>query len=167
MVFLGKVLKTRGNKGEVVIDSSPGFEQWTPEVGEGVILQSSRYQITKDVQYYRNIRGNYVLKFKGIDSINDAYRLIGYSLYSPGMEESAGDGGHVDLTEYTVKDMEGNLWGKVTLMDTGGANQLLEVTSENGSLLYVPYTDTIVKTVDPDQQLIVIDPPEGLKDLNE
>lgn len=171
MIFLGKVLKTRGNKGEVVIKPSPGFEQWTPEVGEGVILQSSRYEINKNVQYCKDIRGACVFKFKDVDSINDAYRLIGYSLYSPRMEEptsgTPGDVSAIDVSNYTVKDINGNLWGQVTYMDTDSANELLEVTSPSGDLIYVPYSGGIVKTVDPEQKLIIIDPPEGLKELNE
>lgn len=146
---------------------SPGFEQWTPNVGLGVILQSSRYEIKKNIQYYRDIRGACVFKFYGVDSINDAYRLINYSLFSPNEEESISSSTPGDVSGFTVKDIHGNLWGQVTFMDTGSTNQLLEVTSGSGPVIFVPYSEGIIKSIDPEQRLIVIDPPKGLKELNE
>lgn len=184
MIFIGKILKERGNRGEVVITSpTVGFYALTErENGKKiVILKSEKHEKKFEVEFLREIKGNLILKLKGIDSINEAFKIVGYSVYtfiSP--DYAAGDevktvefdllekeGETADLEGYDVKDVNGNRWGRVIYFDTDSSNHLLEIQDEDAAeVYYVPFTDTIIKKIDKETQLIIIDPPNGLKDLN-
>ena len=162
MIFLGKITKVRGNKGEVVISPSPGFDLYTPQPGEVVLLISKKYQREFSIDYLKDIHGSLTAKFSGIHSIHDALKLVGYSLYSQAEEEETEE----SIIQFTVKDVDGQVWGVVKDLMESGLNQLLEVEDPEGDVIYVPLSDAIIKSTDPQKKLIVIDPPEGLRDLN-
>lgn len=110
-----------------------------------------------------------MLKFEGIDTINDALTRVGYSIYSlENTPPSPAENGPADLENFTVRDTAGDVWGKVTNLETTGLNELLEIRPEDGGPepYYVPFTETIVKEINRDDGVIIIDPPDGLKDLN-
>lgn len=180
MIFIGKILKVRGNKGEVVI-ASPKVEFYTLTGRENgkvfVILKSEKYEKKLEVECLKEINGNPILKLKGIDSINDALKIVGYSIYSnyaEGDEVKTEDPDVLsdayaisNLEDYRVNDVNGNRWGQVIYFDIDSPNPLLEIQDEEGNdVYYVPFTDTIIKKIDKISRLIIIDPPDGLKDLN-
>jgi 16S rRNA processing protein RimM len=178
LIFIGKILKVRGNKGEVVI-TSPAVGVYASNERENgkeiVILKSEKHTKKIELISLKEINGNPVLKLKGIDSINDALRIVGYSVY---IEKSA-EGKESDipgeitgevppLEGYAVKDLHGDQWGDVIYFETGSSNKLLEVQGENeNDVYYVPFTPSIIKKIDKKKHLIIIDPPDGLKSLNQ
>jgi 16S rRNA processing protein RimM len=162
LIFLGKIVKVRGNKGEAVVASSPGFDLYSPGEGETLLVQSTRHQKKVIVEYCKVIHGSQVLKFKDINTINDALKLVGYRVYSQSVEAAQEE----SVLQFTVTDVQGNLWGIVTDLDSSSINLLLEVEDPEGDVIYVPFSDAIVKTINKDKKVIVIDPPEGLRDLN-
>lgn len=175
MIFLGKIVKTRGNKGEVAVAPSPQVERCIPGQGERVLLQSTKYQIERNIEYLKNIQGVWVFKFVDINTINDAYKLVGYSLYSTKTSTSPGNAANtateqaVKRVEFTVIDVSGCVWGKVKQVETYGVNdtnQILEVVGNKGDVIYVPFSEGIVKHIDREKKIITIDPPDGLKELN-
>ena len=175
MIFLGKIVKTRGNKGEVAVTPSPQVEKYIPGQGERVVLQSTKYQIERKIEYLKNIRGVWVFKFVDINTINDAYKLVGYSIYSTKISTSPGNAANAATeqaavgVEFTVIDVSGCVWGKVKHLETYGVyetNQILEVVGDQGDVIYVPFSEGIVKKIDREKKIITIDPPDGLKGLN-
>lgn len=175
MIFLGKIVKTRGNKGEVAVAPSPQVERYSPGQGERVSLQSTKYQIERTIEYLKNIRGVWVFKFVDTNTINDAYKLVGYSIYSTKISASPGDAANAVTeqaavgVEFTVIDVSGCVWGKVKHLETYGVNetnQILEVVGNEGDMIYVPFSEGIVKKIDREKKIITIDPPDGLKGLN-
>lgn len=172
MIFIGKIFKVRGNKGEVVI-TSPRVGVHALTEREIVTLKSEKYEKEYEVDYLREIKGAPVIKLKGIDSINEALKLVGYSVYAETNEKSndpdnpveVSDG--AELTGFLVKDLDGEQWGNVIGFETESFNELLEIQDENeADIYYVPFTETIVKEIDKEKRLITIDPPDGLKSLN-
>lgn len=175
MIFLGKIVKTRGNKGEVAVAPSPQVGRYVPGQGERVVLRSTKYQCEQKIEYLKNIRGVWVFKFVDIDTINDAYKLVGYSIYSTKISTSPGNAPNAVIeqaakgVEFTVKDVSGCVWGKVKHLQTYGVyetNQILEVVGDEGDVIYVPFSEGIVKKIDREKKIITIDPPDGLKGLN-
>lgn len=68
-----------------------------------------------------------------------------------------------DLTGLSVFDTGGTTLGQVKSVQNHGAGDLLEVQLPNSSsTVLVPFTKTIVPTVDLRTRRIVADPPEGL-----
>lgn len=162
LVFFGEVLKVRGNKGEVLVKPSPDFEELPIESGEEVTVKSQKYLLKLSVEYCREIEGSLFLKFQGVDTISDAYRLVGYAIYregEPGREETH------SLLDFSVVDINGHRWGNVTQFSTDSLNPLLEIESD-GETILVPFTDAIIIDIDKKRRIITIDPPDGLMDLN-
>ncbi len=147
--------------------TSPDFRAF--ENGEIVLLKSGKHQKPFKIERLREIKGTPVLKFEGIDTINDALTLVGYSVYSqkdkpapPTVDDTTG------LENFTVIDTGGDVWGKVINLETTGKNELLEIRAEDETreLYYVPFTESIVTEINRDNGIIIIDPPDGLKDVN-
>ncbi len=169
MIFLGKIVKTRGNKGEVAVTPSPRFELYAPEQGEELVLQSQRHTYQYKLDYVKEIRGYPVFKFHTIDSINDALKLVGYSSFGMRTLENNGPLEFGDTVDFIVKDVSGCVWGRVKNAETFGINQVLEIIDDDGASIYVPFADGadgIVKEIDEENRVITIDPPVGLKELN-
>jgi 16S rRNA processing protein RimM len=164
LIFVGKIKKIRGNKGEVVVDPSPNLENYSIEEGDIVILKSAKYQKEKKVDYIKEIKGYPVLKFSDTNTINEAYKLVGYSIYTT--SDSAPASENNSLLNFQVVDMEGQVWGSIKEIDNSGFNPLLEVESPAGEMIYVPFANEIVKQIDEKNHILTINPPEGLKDLN-
>jgi len=163
LIFLGKIVKIRGNKGEVVVSPSLDLFMHSVSDGEVVVLRSAKYEKEKVLDYFKEIRGTPVCKFKDTNTINDAFKLVGYSIYA---KKTAAQDTHTGMVDFMVKDMQGHVWGSVKNIETPGINRLLEVETPGGDMIYVPFTDAIVKEIDEEKKVILIDPPDGLKDLN-
>jgi 16S rRNA processing protein RimM len=136
---------------------------YTLKEGDKLQLKSDKRQKEYQVEGFREIKGAPVVKFKGVDSINDALKLVSLAVHIPGDSPEIAD--NTGIEDFTVKDTAGRVWGKVVDIDTATLNQLLEVHDDE-DVYYVPFTDAIVKTIDKENRQIVIDPPDGLKDLN-
>lgn len=126
-------------------------------------MQSAKYKKEKEIDYFKEIRGTPVFKFKDTNTINDAFKLVGYSIY---INKTDTQDTNTGIVNFIVKDMQGHVWGSVKNVENLGINQLLEVESPGGDMIYVPFADSIVKEIDENKKVILIAPPEGLKDLN-
>ena len=103
-----------------------------------------------------------VAKFNISNTIDDALRLVGYDVYSTQLRDT---GSPLDLDGYSVFDKAGDCWGTVIGLSLSGPLRILEVQSEDGVIM-VPFEDAIVVEVDEKERKILLDPPEGLRDLN-
>ena len=163
MVFFGRILRTRGIKGEVVVSLSPG----TVIPGEGftVELKSDKYLLAKKISHVSQTGSEAIVAFGGVDSINEALKIVGYALYGDvAVVKTRTPAGVIG---FSVFDGRGNCWGKVKSQPQYSLNQLLEVEDEESrEVFYVPWHDSIIKKIDRRSKTITIDPPEGLKDLN-
>ena len=162
MVFFGEVVKVRGNKGEVVVKTPPDVEGLPFESGEEVTLKSRKYLSKMCVEYCREIEGIFLLKLKNIDSISDAYRLVGYSIFKEGEPERKESN---SLLDFSVEDVQGRHWGLVEAFNLESQNPLLEIDSD-GETICIPFSDSIIVKIDKKKRIITIDPPDGLMDLN-
>ena len=68
-----------------------------------------------------------------------------------------------DLIGCEVVDRAGTVFGSVSAIIRGTAQDLLEVKTDAGERL-VPMVEQIVVEMSPEQNKIVVDPPEGLLD---
>jgi 16S rRNA processing protein RimM len=163
LVFFGKILRTRGIKGEVVVSLSPGIV--IPGEGITVELKSSKYLLSKKITGISLAESEAIITFSGVHSINEALKIVGYSLYGdlPAVKEKR----LATVFGFSVFDGQGNCWGKVKAQPQHSLNQLLEIEDEQtGEIFYVPWHDSIVKKIDRRAKTIFIDPPRGLRELN-
>ncbi len=163
MVFFGKISKIRGNKGEVILEPAPTCPDPKLKKNSVVVLKSEKYQIEKEIEDIREIKHTFVLKIKGIDSIGEAFKIVGYSLFLKSVNflpEQKPDWNH-----FAVRDIRDVFWGNVRGIRKNGLSQVIEC-EHAGEIIYIPVCDEIIREVSIERRLIIIDPPQGLRKLN-
>lgn len=147
----------------MVVSLSPGIV--IPGEGIAVELKSDKYLLSKKITCISQTGTEAIVAFSGVDSIGDALKIVGYSLY--GDLVAAKSRQPASLVGFSVFDAAGNRWGHVKAQPQYSLNRLLEVEDgQSGEIFYVPWHDSIVKKIDRRRKTITIDPPAGLKDLN-
>jgi 16S rRNA processing protein RimM len=110
-----------------------------------------------------------IFKFQGVDTISDAEKLAGAEVSIPFEQRAALAEEEVyqsDLVGCEVVDGTGRSLGVVSdFLETGGT-PLLEVKSPAGRELLIPFANSICTKIDLANKQIVVNPPEGLLDLN-
>ena len=123
--------------------------------------RSSKYNLSKKISRISQTGSEAIVAFSGVDSINEALKLVGYSLYGdlPAVKTKP----EASVLGFSVFDAQGNCWGKVKAQPQYSLNQLLEVEDEqSGEIFYVPWHESIVKKIDRRTKTITIDPPAGI-----
>lgn len=162
MFLLGKISKSRGNRGEVIFQISPEIDISSIDFSGTFELRSKKHTKTTKMESYSQRGSSLFAKFDISNSINDALRLVGYEVY---IQEPARDRLIPDIEGYSVSDLTGVNWGVINSIDFTGPNKLIEVY--NGiDYIMVPFNDSIVVEIDDKEKKVVLDPPEGLMELN-
>jgi 16S rRNA processing protein RimM len=169
-VTLAILGKTRGNRGEL---TAVGFSK--PERYPGLkevflFAPGAATGVQREVESVWQHGERLIFKFAGVDSITDAERLVGSEVRLPFAERPEPEPGEFyqsDLVGCEVVEAGGNVLGRVTGWQDGGGPQLLVVgrNDADGELL-IPFARSICVRIDPAARKIVVDLPEGLKDLN-
>ena len=168
MVLVGRIVRTHGLDGRVVVHPetdfpqerfAPGSRCWT-RTGDRIqplVAAASRLQ-----------GGRPIVAFAGCDSVTGAERLVGLELRIPESELrplAEGTYYHHQLVGCAVRTPSGAEVGVVVKVEGGAAGSLLVVEGESGEVL-VPLVEAICASVDVANHRIVVTPPEGLLELN-
>jgi 16S rRNA processing protein RimM len=109
-----------------------------------------------------------VIRIVGVDTMTAAEALAGQEL-RVGIDAlqplPAGSFYHHDLIGCAVETLDGSGVGRVTRVDGSGAGSQLVVQGSDGEIL-IPMVEGICVDVDVPGRRIVVNPPEGLLDLN-
>jgi len=165
----------------VVVSLSPGIIP--PGEGFAVELRSSKRHFSRSIEHISVSGSEAVVSFSGVGGIGEALPLVGCEAWADGpalkvpaegalqvpaegapAAKEAPAGG---LLGFQVFDLQGNCWGTVRSQPQFSLNQLLEVEeASSGELVFVPWHESLIVSIDPQSGTIVIDPPAGLRDLN-
>ena len=110
-----------------------------------------------------------IVKLRGIDNLDSAQGLAGQEIWIPeeDLQPLESDGYyHFQLIGCSVVTESGNSIGLVKDILVIEENDLLVVEKGEGEV-FVPFTESICVNVNLEKGEIVIDPPDGLLDLNE
>ena len=177
LVSIGRLLRTRGNRGELVGDldsQEPGREERLKEV---TLELGDRRKLVRVQQVWRNpaiYEGRPVFKFEGIDSISDAeaWQGAGILVAAEDVARTPEDEySHADLLGSRVVDLKkgdlesGELIGVVEGIEEFGGPPLLQVRAGDGREILIPFARSICKHVDVASKTIGVELPEGLLDL--
>jgi 16S rRNA processing protein RimM len=159
--------KTRGNRGELTalaLSSKPERYETVREVylfGPGAPEAGEKREV-ESVWFHD---GTLILKFRGVDSISDAERLVGCEVRVPIAERAPLEEGEFFESDLigceVVERASGRSLGRVSAWQDAGGAGLLVV----GELL-IPFARAICVEIDPASRRIAVDLPEGLKELN-
>ncbi len=154
----GKIINTHALKGEVRIYPYCDSADFLCQVKK-LYIDGQSYKVNAA----RPHKGQALIKFKGINSIEEAEALLGKMVYFSKKDINLDEGQYFidDILGMTVQDIDTDeVYGKVTDVFTTGANDVFEVTGER--VLLVPKIDSVVLNIDLNKKQILIRPLEGL-----
>ena len=107
-----------------------------------------------------------LMKFEGIDSLEQAMSLTGCAVYYPRDHEDDDDTvSKAELNGFKLIDAaSGRVVGTIQALDDSTANLLFVVSTDNGELL-IPASHELIKKIDKQQQAITVEIPAGLLEI--
>ena len=167
--------RTQGLRGAVRVDLTLDDDR-VLNSGRRIQMEIGGSSRSVKIEFFRRQHGRFVMKFAGIDSIEDAEKIIGAELRIPESEIPEAEAGsfytfHLrGCRVYAVHGSDGDgaeneYIGDVTDIVDGGGTQLLQIGSGKEETL-IPFAESIVKKVDLAARRIEVELPKGLRDLN-
>lgn len=176
-VMVARLGRTRGLRGEIYADGSLEPEQfseikrvWLRKPG-GELLNGGE---PLEVLEIRPFKGRLVCSFAGVDSIDAAEAFEHCEVVVPAADRPALDAGEYYLSDLVGCEVihrgTGARLGTVTGWQQFGGPDLLEVLADGArpeDAIWIPFAKAICVEIDPARRRIVVDPPEGLLELNQ
>ena len=168
MAVVGRIARAHGNRGQVIVDPETDFPQ--ERFKPGSVLHIRRHHDVEPltVAGVRFHRGRPILSLAGVDTMDAAEALAGAELR---IETSAlqplpvGSFYRHDLVGCMVQTTGGDQIGEVVGVEGEGSGSRLIVRKGSAEVL-IPLAEEICARVDIAGRTIVVEPPEGLLDLN-
>ena len=167
LVALGRIVRSQGRDGRLKLrlyEKVPtGF------TGTTMYIRRDEGDEAFEVEDLALDRNAYILKLKGVETLEAADALAGREVFAAERDfRGLGPGRYYDFQVLgrRVRTRDGAEVGVVTgVLEAGG--RLVLVVGRAAGEVFVPFHEAIVVKVDPEAGEIVIDPPDGLLDLNE
>jgi 16S rRNA processing protein RimM len=172
-ITIARVAKVQGRVGEVAAELHTDF----PERFE---QRRTLYAWTAGSDQRRELhledfwphKGGIVFKFEGVDSIEEAEKLLGSEIQIPATERAKLDEGAVYVSELLgclvveVGGVERNIGTVVDVNFGAGTAPLLIVNSESGQEFMIPFVESFTKKLDLKAKRIEMQLPEGMLELD-
>jgi 16S rRNA processing protein RimM len=169
MALVGHIARPHGIRGQVIVNPQTDFPEDRFSVGSTLFMKREQTIEPVTVTAFRLQQGRPVIGIEGIADLDAARTLAGLELRIP-VDALAplpdGTFYHHDLVGCRVETAAGAAVGTVEKVEGEAGNTRLVVATPTGELL-VPLATAICTTIDPAAKRIVIEPPEGLLELNE
>jgi 16S rRNA processing protein RimM len=171
-VVLAEIHKPRGIRGELLARSLTDVPGRLEELRAAWVQLADGSDVEVRLEEAWEHKGNWVLKFAGVDSANDAERFNASDLWVPRAERAAlpeGEHYESDLVGCRVVDGEsGQVIGTVSGWQRYGGPPLMEVKRDDaraGREVLVPFVPAICRSVNLESRVIEVDLPEGLLEI--
>lgn len=108
-----------------------------------------------------------LLKAEGVESIDDVNKIMRRVLFMDRAEANLAEGENFiqDLIDCSVIDIDsGVCYGKITDVMETGANDVWQVTADDGKEYLLPVIDDVIKETDVENAVIKIKPLRGIFD---
>ena len=168
MVLVGRIARAQGHRGQVIVDPSTDFPEERYKPGSTVYVRRGGAIEPLTITAARMHQGRPVIAIEGVDTMNAAEELAGTELrvtvdalrpLPPGMFYEH------DLIGCAVETSEGMPIGVVTKVESGAGSRLV-VQGRGVDEILIPMTEAIVIGVHLAARRIVVQPPDGLLDVN-
>ena len=158
MLQIGKVLKSNGTDGELLIS----FLDVSPEdidLQEPVYIEFDGLPVPFYFESFTR-RGTQraLARLTGVRSLKDADELAGAAVYADYFEEEEGE----DLSGWTVLDQDGTPVGTVSDYEDIPGNTCLWVLRPDGTEVLLPFHEDLVIGLEPDKTTLRLRIPDGL-----
>lgn len=165
---VGVITSTHGIKGEVkVYPTTDDAERFLALKEKEVLLDTGREMLPLVIENVRFFKNLVILKFQGIDNINDIEKYRGRDLLvtrenAVPLEE--GEFFICDIIGSTVYEEDGSVFGTLRDVMETGANDVFVVETGDGREVLLPYIDDCIREVNVEEKRIVAYIMPGLTD---
>ena len=166
LLRVGVISSTHGVRGEVKVypttDDINRFKKL-----KKVILDTGREYLDLEITGVKFFKNQVILKFKGIDNINDIEKYKGKDLLvnredAVALEEN--ENYVADLIDLKVVTDDGKVLGYLTEVMETGANDVYVVETDDGKELLLPAIRDCILDVDLDEEVMTVHILPGLLD---
>lgn len=167
LLQVGIITSTHGVRGEVKVyptTDDPGRFRRLKEV----VLDTGREKLNLEIEGVKFFKQFVILKFKGLDNINDIEKYRQKSLYvtrKNAVRLQRDEYFIADLIGLKVQDEDGTELGTVKDVIETGANDVYEVEMADGRSLLLPAIKQCILNVDVENGMMQVHVLEGLLDL--
>ena len=162
-VAVGRILNTWGIDGHLQVAPETDFpERFSPSAQVFIDRQP---MIIENVDWHK---GRAIIKLNAINNLRDAKKLSGRLLeihHDQLHSLPEGEYYQFQLIGLAVRTIHGQLLGNITNILNTPSNDNYVVNSEKGDIL-IPAIGDVVKSIDLKKRQIIIEPMEGLLNLN-
>ena len=169
LVQVGVITSTHGVRGEVKVfpttDDPARFKKL-----KQVILDTGKEQIDLEIAGVKFFKNMVILKFKGIDNINDVekYRQKGLFVTREHAVKLKKDEYFIaDLIGLQVTSDEGEALGEISDVLQTGANDVYVIKTPEGEEILLPAIKDCVKAVDIEGKTMEVHLLPGLREINQ
>jgi len=164
LLQVGIITQTHGIRGEVKVFPTTDDVHRFKRLKE-TILDTGREQLTLEIEGVKFFKQYAILKFKGYDSIESIERYKGKNLYVT--RDNAVKLGRdeyfiADLIGINVLDEQGEPFGVLKDVIETGANDVYDITLNDGRSVLVPAIKQCILSVDMEQRTMRIHLLDGL-----
>lgn len=166
LLQVGAITSTHGIRGEVKVFPTTDDVNRFKKLKE-VVLDTGKEQLVLEIQGVKFFKQMVILKFKGIDNINDIEKYKGKNLYvtrEHAVKLEKDEYFIADMIGCIVEDEEGKILGQLKDVMRTGANDVYVVENEEGKELLFPAIKECVLKVDIEQAKITVHVMPGLLD---
>lgn len=165
-ISVGKIVNFHGIKGEARVGYSKNQQDFFLSLESVFVKKDNEYKELK-IESVRQNKNVLIVKFEGIDSINDIIPLKGCLLF---VEEDVVRE-NLDEDEFLIDELvglnvfdneTGDKLGFVIGVSNNGASDLISVKTNSKKISLIPFVKAIVPVVDIKNKKIMINNIEGL-----
>jgi 16S rRNA processing protein RimM len=168
LILVGRVARAHGNKGQVIVNPETDFPAERFAEGNRLVVEHAGARSERRIASVRFHQGRPIIALEGVETMNDAEALAGAELKMPASALPplpARTFYRHDLVGCDVRTKDGQTIGTVTDVEGSLERSRLVVAAKGGEVM-VPMVEGICISVDPAGRTIVVDPPDGLLELN-
>ena len=172
MAVVGRVARPHGIRGQVVVNLETDFPHERFQAGAEFFVKRTPAAVNVERLVIATVRFHNerpIVGFEGVDDMNQAKALGGTELRVPLDRLAALPPATFyrhDLVGCAVERLDGSRIGQVTDVEGSLGGSRLVVSTERGEVL-VPLAAEICRSIDTAGKRIVIEPPDGLLELNQ
>ena len=167
LLQVGIITSTHGVRGDVKVYPTTDDPRRFRRLKE-VVLDTGREKLNLEIEGVKFFKQFVILKFKGLDNINDIEKYRQKSLYvtrKNAVRLQRDEYFIADLIGLKVQDEDGTELGTVKDVIETGANDVYEVEMEDGRSLLLPAIKQCILNVDVENGMMQVHVLEGLLDL--
>ena len=167
LLQVGIIASTHGVRGEVKVYPTTDDPRRFRRLKE-VVLDTGKEKMNLEIEGVKFFKQFVILKFKGLDNINDIEKYRQKSLYvtrKNAVRLQRDEYFIADLIGLKVQDEDGKELGTVKDVIETGANDVYEVEMADGRSLLLPAIKQCILNVDVENGMMQVHVLEGLLDL--